>query len=564
MSAFRHFAARHLALALAAALPIVAAATTAREPAPEDTVIVESGAVEARALPDLKRGQLAAAEDRTRDAEADLRPLAERGYVEAQIALGKLYARIGTPERVNAAIVWLRAAERQAPLPVQVPLGRLLARSPNPNDQVEAQGLLNAAYTQRKDSEALAGLVRLYTEHAEVDKQQQVAQLAQRAEKISQPDTLSAASGWYRSTPQIAGHPQHLLELCHRAIDVVPECHIDLARDARRRGDHKELDKLVDESIVAYDRALLSETALTSLARVLIDDPKDDANDPIPHLSSLDVRVSDVEEDEGEAALRQTSSERSQQSPGCSGPSLPVAAKAPADAAPAAAPATPVKEIAAEPELASKILQRLLQGQGLAPVLAAGVVVRYPYLLPGSDIEATLKKGDTDGIAESRLYLGTLYLQGARSVRDPRRTLQYLKKAQDDPATSLQAHYFLGRLYQYGYLDESSPLLASQHLIYAARHGYNSADGAIARLFSGGKGLCPNLVDAYVFARLAVDGGSDTTAPLLDAISAQLSPQQTQQAQQRLSAERAARPNAAAGAYAQQAPSRSPQDGQTS
>lgn len=561
MSAPRLLAAPQLLLALAAALPIVAAATSVREAAPEDTVIVESGMVEARALPDLKRGQLAASEDRTRDAEADLRPLAERGYVEAQIALGKLYARIGTPDRVAAAIVWLRAAQRQAPLAVQVPLGRLLARSIDPADQLQAQLLLSEAYAQHKDSEALAGLVRLYTEHPELDRDQQVAKLAQRAEKIEQPDTLAAAGAWYRATPQIDGHPQKLLALCRRAADMVPECHIDLARDARRRGDHKELDQLVDESIAAYDRALLSDVALTSLARVLIDDPGDDANDPLPNLSKLDVRVSDVEEDEGEALFRETSAQRSQVSPGCDGPSLPVSAKAP-DAA--AAPAAAAKEIAAEPELASRILQKLLQGQGLAPVLAAGVVVRYPYLLPGTDIEARLKQGDADGIAEARLYLGTLYLQGARAVRDPRQTLQYLKKAQDDPATSLQAHYFLGRLYQYGYLDESSPLLASQHLIYAARHGYNSADGAVARLFSGGKGLCPNLVDAYVFAKLAVDGGSESTAPLLDAISAQLSPQQKQQAQQRLRAEVAARPNAAAGAYAQQAPSRSPQDGQTS
>lgn len=550
-----------IAVLCLAVLPPMAAAMAAGEAAPDDAVIVESGAVAARALPDLKRGQLAAAQNRTRDAEADLRPLAERGYVEAQIALGKLYARIGTPERINAAVVWLRAAGKQAPQTVQVPLGRLLARSAKLDDQLEAQQLLAAAYTQRQDPEALAGLVRLYTEHPGIDREQRVATLAQRAEKIGQPDTLAAASGWYRATPQIDGHPRHLLELCRRAIELVPECHIDLARDARRRGDHKELDKLVDESIVAYERTWLSETALTSLARVLVDDPRDDADDPVPNLSKLDVRVSDVEEDEGEAALRQSVADRSP-SPGCSGPSLPVAAKA-SDAA-ASTPAEPASEVAAEPELAGKILQRLLDGQGLAPVLAAGVVVRYPYLLPGSDIEAVLKKGDADGIAESRLYLGTLYLQGARAVRDPKRTLQYLKKAQDDPATSLQAHYFLGRLYQYGYLDESSPLLASQHLIYAARHGYTSADGAIARLFSGGKGLCPNLVDAYVFARLAVDGGSDTTAPLLEAISAQLDPQQQQQAQQRLRAEIAARPDAAAAAYAQQAPTRAREDGQTS
>ncbi|MDB5970727.1 MAG: sel1 repeat family protein [Hydrocarboniphaga sp.] len=564
MSRFRHGAARLSVMALSGAL-LVAAVARAQE-----TVVVEAKSAAARGLPDLKRGQLAATEDRMDDAEADLLPLAELGYVEAQIALGKLYARIGTPDRIAAAIVWLRHAGQRAPVPVQVPLGRLLARSNDPNELVEAQQLLSTAYADRRDSEALAGLVRLYSGHPQLDRERQVARLAARAEKIPQPDTLSAAVGWYRSTPQIEGHPAHLLELCRKAIDQVPECHIDLAKDARRRGDHKQLEKQVDDSIVAYDAQLLSETALTSLARVLVDDPKDDSNDPIPNLSALDVKLSDVEEDEGEAALRQQAAEHSQISPGCSGPSLPVAAKpagddaAPTDAATSAA----AQEIAAEPELAGKVLQKLLQGQGLAPVLAAGVVVRYPYLLPGTDVEARLKQGDEDGVPEARLYLGTLYLQGARAVRDPARTLQYLSKAEHDPQTALQAHYFLGRLYQYGYLDESSPLLATRHLIYAARHGYASADGAIARLFSSGKGLCPNLLDAYVFAKLAVAGGSDNTAPLLAAIKAQLSPQQATEAEQRLRAEIAARPDAGAGRYAQQTPANplaagSARDGQT-
>jgi TPR repeat protein len=563
MSVSRHRVVQASCVALATALLIASAAWA------QETIIVQAKPVAARALPDLKRGQLAATEDRMDDAEADLRPLAERGYVEAQIALGKLYARIGTPDRIRSAIVWLRNAQSKAPVAVQVPLGRLLGRSNDANELAEARALLNTAYVDRQDPEALAGLVRLYSEHPQLDHDNQVAKLATRAEKIPQPDTLSAAAGWYRKTPQMDGHPEHLLQLCRKALDFVPECHIDLAKDARRRGDHKELAKLVDESIVAYDRQLLTEVSLTSLARVLVDDPKDDANDPLPNLSAMDVKISDVEEDEAEPALRQSVARRSQISPGCSGPSLPVAAPQ-ADGTPPAPPTeAPTQEIAAEPELASKILQKLLQGQGLAPVLAAGVVVRYPYLLPGTDVEATLKQGDTEGVPEARLFLGTLYLQGARAIRYPKLTLQYLKKAESDPATSLQAHYFLGRLYQYGYLDESSPLLATQHLIYAARNGYNSADGAIARLFANGKGLCPNLVDAYVFARLAVAGGSDTTQPLLDSIRAQLSPEQIAESQQRLQAEVAARPESDTARLALQAPTapssaRSDQSGQNS
>src|SRR3546814_8201776 len=48
----------------------------------------------AQGLPDLARGKQSAAAGRLDDAEADLKPLAEQGYVEAQIALARLYAQI--------------------------------------------------------------------------------------------------------------------------------------------------------------------------------------------------------------------------------------------------------------------------------------------------------------------------------------------------------------------------------------------------------------------------------------------------------------------------------------
>src|SRR3546814_19310589 len=76
----------------------------------------------AKGLPDLARGKQSAAAGRLDDAEADLKPLAEQGYVEAQIALARLYAQIGTPERVSQAIGWLRPASEKRPLDNEVPL----------------------------------------------------------------------------------------------------------------------------------------------------------------------------------------------------------------------------------------------------------------------------------------------------------------------------------------------------------------------------------------------------------------------------------------------------------
>src|SRR3546814_19802285 len=58
----------------------------------------------AQGLPDLARGKQSAAAGRLDDAEADLKPLAEQGYVEAQIALARIYAQIGKPERASPEI----------------------------------------------------------------------------------------------------------------------------------------------------------------------------------------------------------------------------------------------------------------------------------------------------------------------------------------------------------------------------------------------------------------------------------------------------------------------------
>src|SRR3546814_17974056 len=72
---------------------------------------------------------------------SDLKPLAEQGYVEAQIALARLYAQIGTPERVSQAIGWLRTASANSPLDTEVPLGRLLIRQNDDASIAEGEAL---------------------------------------------------------------------------------------------------------------------------------------------------------------------------------------------------------------------------------------------------------------------------------------------------------------------------------------------------------------------------------------------------------------------------------------
>ncbi|WP_028079365.1 tetratricopeptide repeat protein [Solimonas soli] len=490
-------------------------------------------------LPDLARGRQAAADGRLDAAEADLKPLAERGYVEAQIALGKLYARIGTPERIAAAIRWLRTARDSSPEPTEVPLGRLLIREDDAAALSEGEGLLNRAWQHRQDPEALAGLIRLYSEHPQRDTEQRVGALVVRAETVRQPDVQGAVIGWYRSTPQIDGHRDKVAQLCARWLEGVPECHVDLARAARAGGDVDYLKKLVSAAGERYEQGMVPAATLAALARALVDAPDESAEADAAAPAALPVKISDVPEDEGEASLatlRVAGGGEAQQA--CASEPVSTAHADPA-AATADAPAP-----AAQPDLANALLDRLLHGREEAPALAAGVVARYPYLLPGVDIESALKQGLERGVPEARLYLGQLYLAGARAPRNPQLALGYLQQAAATPATALQGHYFLGRLYQYGYLDESQPLLAAEHLMWAARRGYVAADGALARLFANGKGLCPDLLNAYVFAKLGAREGSASTAALQQQIAAQLTPTQIAAADHRFDAELQARPSA--------------------
>src|SRR5215471_13436980 len=89
-----------------------------------------SGAVVkgANGLPDLQRGKMAAAAGRIDDAERDLSPLAERGYVDAELALGRLYSHEQTKEANEKAIKWLSLAAEKTP-EAEVPLARSLVRT---------------------------------------------------------------------------------------------------------------------------------------------------------------------------------------------------------------------------------------------------------------------------------------------------------------------------------------------------------------------------------------------------------------------------------------------------
>jgi len=507
----------------------------------------------AEGLPDLARGKAAAAAGRTEDAERDLAPLAERGYVDAELALGRLYAHQDTSDANEKAIRWLRVALPASPL-AEVPLARALVRKGDAKDVAEAEQLFSHGWEERQDVDALAGLIELYAAFPDADKQKRGPTLVAAAEKLEQPQSTAAVIRWYRATQDMAGHADKMLVLCRKSLDLVPECYVDLVRDARTKGDKEAMTKLVLAAMSQFGQDRVPFNVAAGMARALVATPNDDEPEAAP------VTVSDVPEIDaselaptaapvgGVSGAASTLRSCAQEPVGVvSAATTPVVAATaaetttPAGAAKPPTPAAPPPAANAEPDLANQIIAKLASGSAEAKVEAAGVVVRYPYLAPDFDVEPALEDGRKQHVADATLFLGQLHLYGQRGMRDPKTALRYLEEASNVPETAVEAHYFLGRLYQYGYLDEVDPAKAEAQLLLAARQGYIPADGALARLYASAKGTCANRVVAYVFAELGARGGTDAMRTLRDQLRNALSSQDRSAAAEMLKKEQAAR-----------------------
>lgn len=78
-------------------------------------------------------------------------------------------------------------------------------------------------------------------------------------------------------------------------------------------------------------------------------------------------------------------------------------------------------------------------------------------------------------------------------------------------------------------------------MLTAARNGQNSADFAIAQLFSQGKGTQPDPLNAYVFSQLAKRQDTPQANELAAQLEQQLPPAQRAEGQRLLQQELAAR-----------------------
>lgn len=204
-----------------------------------------------------------------------------------------------------------------------------------------------------------------------------------------------------------------------------------------------------------------------------------------------------------------------------------------------------VARVLADPEIgkpdektAQQLLEKVAPGYPVSWVTLAKLLYDFPELGDVNKMMEYLDNGRAADQPRAELLLGKLYYEGKLLPADPAKSEEHLKKA---ARTELAAHYYLGQIYRRGYLGDVYSQKATDELLKAARGGQNSADFALAQLFSQGKGTKPDPVNAWVFGQLALKQDTPEAKDLAQQLSEQLPPDKLATAQRLLQQEQKVR-----------------------
>ena len=191
-----------------------------------------------------------------------------------------------------------------------------------------------------------------------------------------------------------------------------------------------------------------------------------------------------------------------------------------------------------DPQTAQQLLEGIAPGYPVAWVTLANLLYNFPELGDVDKMMEYLDNGRAADQPRAELLLGRLYFEGKWVVPDAKKAVEHLERAS---ATELSAHYYLGQIYRRGYLGQVYPQKAVDELLTAARGGQASADFAIAQLFSQGKGIKPDPVNAWVFSQLSLVNPTPQANELAQTLNAQLPPEKLATARNLLAREQKVR-----------------------
>ncbi|MBV6750183.1 alginate biosynthesis TPR repeat lipoprotein AlgK [Pseudomonas chlororaphis] len=183
---------------------------------------------------------------------------------------------------------------------------------------------------------------------------------------------------------------------------------------------------------------------------------------------------------------------------------------------------------------AQALLEQIAPGYPASWVSLAQLLYDFPALGDVKQMMEYLDNGRAADQPRAELLLGKLYYEGKWVPADAKQAEAHFQKAL---GKEVAADYYLGQIYRRGYLGQVYSQKALDHLLKAARNGQNSADFAIAQLFSQGRGTKPDPLNAYVFSQLAKAQDTPLANDLALQLDAQLPPAQRADAQRLLQQE---------------------------
>ena len=202
-----------------------------------------------------------------------------------------------------------------------------------------------------------------------------------------------------------------------------------------------------------------------------------------------------------------------------------------------------------DPDTAKSLLENIAPVYPASWVSLAQLLYDFPEQGDVAQLQEYLDNGRAADQPRAELLLGKLYYDGKWLTPDAAKAEAHFLQAVDK---EVAADYYLGQIYRRGYLGQVYPQKALDHLLKAARNGQNSADFAIAQLFSQGKGTRPNLLNAYVFSQLAIVQDTPQGNELAAQLDEQLPVEQRAQARRLLQKEQALRASLSQNALAVQ------------
>jgi len=158
--------------------------------------------------------------------------------------------------------------------------------------------------------------------------------------------------------------------------------------------------------------------------------------------------------------------------------------------------------------------------------LIARIRLRLSNPNAASNIIELLKQAKARNLAEADLLTGKLYYDGKIVPLDATKAEAHLLKSSEQFALS---DYLLGQIYLKGYLGRPDFDKALKHLLLAARSGSMAADHVLAKMYSESKGVKPNIVYAYSFARLTKRQNDTKAEELIARLAQRLSQHEVQQ-----------------------------------